>query len=1024
MKSKRSSFITRDKPRDRPIEINRARPLHVTTDSIIERRFPAASYGLDIDDIDPKALEIVLTLQDAGYKAYIVGGGVRDLLLGKHPKDFDVATNAHPEDVKNLFKNCRLIGRRFRLAHVYFKYHIIEVATFRGDHTQAEHDETGSSSEHGLILRDNVFGTMEEDAIRRDFSINALYYDPVSEEIIDFTGGLSDLQNRKLKLIGDPLKRFQEDPIRLLRAARFVGKLGLSVDESTHQALINSSQMLAHVSPARLFDEHMKFFLHGHAKEVFDALASFGLLKYLFPLVENIFSKEGEPARAMINQALLNTDLRVLEDKPINPAFLLAVFLWQPMNVLKKNYESNLHSIYEAYLRAVNDVLSKQVENLAIPKRLTQTVREIWQLQHLLERRRPRQILTLLHHKRFRAAYDFLLLRVIAGEVDSELADWWTEIQELEISKQKQWIRDLNQGPHNHKEDQPVLDQPVLNQVTLSEPRSHSSESASSASPAATSSNHSLWNQLNQLAQKHRGLILKHLFSDDSERFSKFSLQGPELFLDYSKNKVTEEIMSVLIELAHDLDLSEKIEQLFSGACVNNTEARPALHMACRALPEDGYECMDQILAEQKKMQKFITQVHSGKWRGATGEKIKNIVNLGIGGSDLGPHMITEALRDYSLGHCELYFISNIDGAALDLIFKKLNPAETLFILASKSFSTQETLQNGLTAREWIIKNLGEGSTDKHFIAITSKPKLAKEFGINPKSCFEMWDFVGGRYSLWSAIGLPIALSIGYENFLKLLSGARAMDQHFKDADFENNIPVILGLLGIFYRNILNYETHAVLPYDDRLYFLPSYLQQLDMESNGKRVNKEGQLLDLKTGPVIWGGVGTNGQHAFHQLLHQGTSVVPTDFILIKNPYHDLKNHHEILLSHGLAQMQALMRGKTEAEAMAELVSAGMDPDQARILAPHKAIPGNKPSNAIILNQLTPEALGSLIAMYEHKVFVQSVIWSINPFDQWGVELGKQLAGNLLSALTDSNKNLDDFNFDSSTRGLIDQLLR
>jgi len=988
---------------------------------LTEHRFPAANYGLDIDDIDPKALEIVLALQDAGYSAYIVGGGVRDLLLGKHPKDFDVATSAHPEEVRALFKNCRLIGRRFRLAHVYFKYHIIEVATFRGDHTQADHDETGSSSEHGLILRDNVFGTMAEDAIRRDFTINALYYDPVSEEIIDFTGGLSDLQNKILKLIGDPLKRFQEDPIRLLRAARFSGRLGLSIEKKTGEALVKSREMLAHVSPARLFDEHMKFFLHGHAKEVFDALAAFGLLSYLFPLLN---TQPNQPNQEMIQQALINTDQRVAEGKPINPAFLLAVFLWHPMQDLKKNYEANLHSSYEAYLRAVNDVLSKQVESLAVPKRLTQTVREIWQLQHLLERRRPRQVLTLLGHKRFRAAYDFFLLRDLVQEIEPGLAGWWTGIQELEISKQKQWIRDLNQDSQQvlaRQSNQPLGSVGPVDLVGQVDQINQAGMDSVLKSEQAKKPHASLWNQLSLLAQKHRGLILKHLFSEDSERFSKFSIQGPELFLDYSKNKITEEIMSVLIELAHNSGLSDQIEQLFSGACVNNTENRPALHMACRALPEDGYECMDQILSEQKKMQKFITQIHSGKWRGATGEKIKNIVNLGIGGSDLGPHMVTEALRNYSLGHCEIYFISNIDGAALDLIFKKLNPAETLFILASKSFSTQETLQNGLTARDWIIKNLGEGSTDKHFIAITSKPKLAKAFGINPKSCFEMWDFVGGRYSLWSAIGLPIALSIGYENFLKLLSGARAMDQHFKEADFENNIPVILGLLGVFYRNILNYETHAVLPYDDRLYFLPSYLQQLDMESNGKRVSKEGGLLDLKTGPVIWGGVGTNGQHAFHQLLHQGTSVIPTDFILIKTPDHDLNNHHEILLSHGLAQMQALMRGKTEAEAMAELITAGMPEEQARFLAPHKAIPGNKPSNAIVLNKLTPESLGSLIAMYEHKVFVQSVIWGVNPFDQWGVELGKQLAGNLLSAL--KTKNPEDFNFDSSTNGLIAHLV-
>jgi len=973
-----------------------------------EQRISAADYGLDIDQIDPRAIEITLTLQDAGFKAYIVGGGIRDLLSGEHPKDFDVATDAHPEDIRGLFRNCRLIGRRFRLAHIFFRQHIIEVATFRGDHTLADHDETGSSSEEGIILRDNVFGTIEEDAHRRDFSINALYYDPVSEEILDFTGGFADLQNKTLRLIGDPEKRFQEDPIRLLRAARFIGKLNLKVEPKTASAMQKARDLLIHVSPSRLFDEYGKFFLHGHAKEVFGSLESLGLLNFLFP---QIFSGKVENnllSRQMINQALINTDLRIAEGKPINPAFLLAVFLWDSMQNLQAEYQAKSHSPYDAYLRAVNEVLTKQVDCLAIPKRLTQTIREIWQLQHLLERRRPRQVWTLLHHKRFRAAYDFLLLRALIKEVPADLADWWTAIQGLNVSEQKERVRQLNQVKSSESGD--------LTRDLSGDLSGNFSENSSKKT--------SLWEQLINLAHKQKTLSLKSLFADDFDRFAKFSVEGAGVFLDFSKNRVTEEGLEFLTELAHESGLAEKIDQLFSGECINNTEHRPALHMACRADKDavfnfDGVNVMEKILAEKTKMQKLIQKIHSGKWLGASGEKITDVVNLGIGGSDLGPHMVVEALRDYWTGHLSCHFVSNIDGSALENILNKLDPAKTLFIIASKSFTTQETLQNAKTARAWIIKNLGEKSVDKHFIAISAKPKLAEKFGINPKSCFEMWDFVGGRYSLWSAIGLPIALMIGMENFENLLSGARSMDQHFKETDFGQNLPVILGLLGVWYRNVLNFETHAVLPYDDRLYLFPSYLQQLDMESNGKRVSKSGDTLHWQTGPVIWGGVGTNGQHAFHQLLHQGTSVIPSDFILIKTPNHSLKDHHQILLSHGLAQMQALMNGKTEDEACSELISQGMSPSEAQKLAPHKVIPGNKPSNAIVLKALNPESLGALIALYEHKVFVQSVIWGINPFDQWGVELGKQLAEPLLEALKQKNAS----GFDASTSGLLRKLL-
>ncbi len=1007
-----------------------------------ERRIFAGDCGLEIDQIDFRAVDIVLTLQDAGFEAYIVGGGVRDLLLGKNPKDFDIATSAHPEEIRSLFKNCRLIGRRFRLAHIFFRNHIIEVATFRGDHTQADHEGLGSTHESGLILRDNVFGTLEEDACRRDFTINALYYDPASEEILDFTGGIDDLYSRTLRLIGDPEKRFHEDPVRLLRAARFVGKLGLTVEPKTAAAMGLAKNLLQQASPSRLFDEYSKFFLHGHATEVFEALGSFGLLNFLFPHIDS--NSQDLNIQKMTHQALLNTDARIAEGKSLNPAFLLAVFLWHPMQEKQREYLAQSNAPYDAYLQATNTVLSEQVNCLAIPKRLTQTIREIWYLQHLLERRRPRQVLTLLHHKRFRAAYDFLLLRSEIGEVPVELAEWWTVFQTLTIAQQKEWIRGLNSAKkHSEKNSEKNIDfldlvgegggLPSNNDENGSQNDGKDSapteDVMADSNDSKNSKNYeSLWSQLSGLAKKHRTPAIKTLFQEDWDRFIKFSVEGAGIFLDFSKNRITDESFNLLIELAHESNLAEKIDQLFSGDWVNNTEKRPALHMACRAkglleegFPEEGFpeEVIEKVLAEKSKMREFVSRVHSGQWTGETGERITDIVNLGIGGSDLGPHMVIDALRADWTGHLKAHFVSNIDGAALEQVLNQLDPTKTLFILASKSFSTQETLQNAKTARDWLVKKLGPKATEKHFIAITSKPKLAEQFGMKASSCFEMWDFVGGRYSLWSAIGLPIALMIGMDNFEQLLSGARAMDQHFKDSDFNQNLPVILAMLGVWYRNLWNFETHAVLPYDDRLGLFPSYLQQLDMESNGKRVSQSGKTLHWQTGPVIWGGVGTNGQHAFHQLLHQGTSVIPADFILVKTPHHHLKDHHEILLSHGLAQMQALMNGKTEDEAYRELVDSGMNPSEAQTLAPHKVIIGNKPCNAIVLNKLTPEALGALIALYEHKVFVQSVIWGINPFDQWGVELGKQLAGPLLKSLHDKKSE----DFDASTNGLIRRLI-
>lgn len=943
-----------------------------------ECRYPASNFSFNIDDIDPHALDIVVKLQEAGFEAYIVGGGVRDLLLDFHPKDFDIATSAKPEQVRHLFKNCRLIGRRFRLAHVYFRYHIIEVATFRGNHSDAESTDTAHTTDDGMIIRDNVFGTMEEDAHRRDLSINALFFDPSNNEIIDYTGGMDDIQSKTIRLIGDANVRFQEDPVRILRAIRFAAKLGFSPDKECVKAIKAHHHRLAQGSPGRLFDEYTKLFLHGHSEAVFKLLLEYDLFGYLFPQANDMI-KQDDHCKSLIERSLVNTDARIESGKSINPAFLLAVFLWTSQKAKQIELQNEGLPPFDAFNKACQAVLSTQAQLMAIPKRFSHTIRDIWSMQKALERRRPKQITNLLYHKKFRAAYDFLLIRAEFKEVPTSLTHWWTSIQGLDTNAQKEMVNELAQQPK----------------------------------ASATTQQ---WQQLDKLAKKIRQSTLEELFANHPTRVPDLTLEACGISLDYSKNRIDQACLNALSKLANDTKLSSHIEAMFTGEKINSTEGRAVLHTACRNMTGnevlvDGIDIMPAIHAQLNKMTEFVDQIHSGAWTGATGEKITDIVNLGIGGSDLGPHMVTQALQPYHIKGLNCHFVSNVDGADLALTLSKCRPESTLFIIASKSFTTQETLLNASSARTWLTDALGD-VTPKHFVAITSKVDLATEFGINAENCFEMWDFVGGRYSLWSTIGLPIALAVGMSNFRQLLSGAHEMDLHFRSAPLAQNMPVIMAMIGVWYRNILKFSTHAVLPYDQSLSLLPSYLQQLDMESNGKSVDIDGHTLKHQSGPVIWGGAGTNGQHAFHQLLHQGTSVIPADFILFKKPHHNLPEHHEVLMAHCLAQTQALMQGKSREQAFDELIAAGLDEERAKQLAPHKVIPGNKPSNLLLIEQLTPQSLGSLIALYEHKVFVQSIIWDINAFDQWGVELGKQLSGPLLSAITAPNS---DLTFDAST---------
>lgn len=516
-----------------------------------------------------------------------------------------------------------------------------------------------------------------------------------------------------------------------------------------------------------------------------------------------------------------------------------------------------------------------------------------------------------------------------------------------------------------------------------------------------------VWQQLTLHYQNIRQIHMRQLFSADPERAQTFTLGGGNNFyLDFSKNRINQETLALLIQLAETCELQQAIEAMFKGDKINNTEQRPVLHTALRNQSNqpvfvDGQDVMPQIKAQLEKMQNLVDAIQGGAWRGFSGKPITDVVNIGIGGSDLGPRMVVKALTPYHTGQVRCHFVANVDGSDISETLRLLNPESTLFIVSSKSFSTQETLMNAATARQWLLDKAEDNSvTARHFVAISSRPDKAAAFGIDAHNVFEMWDWVGGRYSLWSAIGLPIALSVGMEHFRELLAGAYDMDCHFRITELQNNMPVILALLGVWYVNFFGCQTQAVLPYDEHLQLLPNYLQQADMESNGKSVKREGAPVTYATGPVIWGGVGTNGQHAFHQLLHQGTVLIPADFIIAEQASHHLPQHHAALYANCLAQSQAMLQGKTEPQAYDELLEHGLSEAEAKRLAPHKVIPGNKPSNTIVLAKLTPRALGALIAMYEHKIFVQSVIWNINAFDQWGVELGKQLGEPILKALT------------------------
>ncbi|MEN6630154.1 MAG: glucose-6-phosphate isomerase [Sulfuricella sp.] len=538
--------------------------------------------------------------------------------------------------------------------------------------------------------------------------------------------------------------------------------------------------------------------------------------------------------------------------------------------------------------------------------------------------------------------------------------------------------------------------------------------------PALTSS--PAWIALKSHQKKLNTILLRELFAADPRRFERFSLEACGILLDYSKNRITADTMKLLTTLAHQADVEGWREKMFGGDKINITEDRAVLHTALRnrssrPVMVDGQDVMPEVRQVLGKMREFTESVRSGQWTGYTGKTISDIVNIGIGGSDLGPAMACQALAPYGKAGLNTHFVSNIDGTQLAETLKRLDPERTLFIVASKTFTTQETMTNAASARAWLLRSApGESAVAQHFVAVSTNAKAVAEFGIDTNHMFGFWDWVGGRYSLWSAIGLPIAVYIGMDNFEALLQGAFEMDEHFRSAPPEANMPMILALVGLWHANFWNAHSHAVLPYDQSLARFPAYLQQLDMESNGKRVTRDGKAVDCTTGPVIWGESGTNGQHAFYQLIHQGTRLVPADFIAPIESQHPLGEHHAILLSNFFAQTEALMTGKTAKEARAELEAAGMKGAALKALLPHKVFPGNSPTNSMLFQKLDPKTLGSLIALYEHKVFVQGIVWNINSFDQWGVELGKQLAQKILPELGGKESVAS---HDSSTNGLI-----
>ncbi len=515
---------------------------------------------------------------------------------------------------------------------------------------------------------------------------------------------------------------------------------------------------------------------------------------------------------------------------------------------------------------------------------------------------------------------------------------------------------------------------------------------------------------------------MRDWFDADPQRFEKYSIAFNNILFDYSKNRITEQTMALLFELARLAEVPRWTKSMFNGDKINVTEDRAVLHVALRnrsnrPVMVDGVDVMPQINAVLAKMRHFSEEVRSGRWLGYTGKAITDVVNIGIGGSDLGPVMVTEALKPYAQAGLNVHFVSNIDGTHIVGTLKPLNPETTLFIVASKTFTTQETITNARTARRWLLDALDDKqAVARHFVALSTNTKAVAAFGIDTNNMFEFWDWVGGRYSLWSAIGLSIAVYIGMDNFEELLSGAHEMDEHFRHAPAEKNIPVIMALLGVWYNNFFESDSYAIFPYDQYMHRFPAYLQQGDMESNGKHVTRGGDSVEWATGPIIWGEPGTNGQHAFFQLVHQGNKLIPADFLAPIESHNPVDGHHAILLSNFFAQTEALMRGRTEAEARAELEAAGMQGEALKKLLPHKVFEGDRPTNSILYQKLTPRTLGSLIAMYEHKIFVQGIIWDINSFDQWGVELGKQLAQAIQPELVDDGQVSS---HDSSTNGLI-----
>jgi glucose-6-phosphate isomerase len=533
-----------------------------------------------------------------------------------------------------------------------------------------------------------------------------------------------------------------------------------------------------------------------------------------------------------------------------------------------------------------------------------------------------------------------------------------------------------------------------------------------------------------QRLEKHRdgmaNVPVRQHFADDPARFERFSIRLDDLLVDYSKQRVTAETMRLLAELARATGVEAARDRMLAGARINSTEDRAVLHVALRrtrpgAVLVDGQDVMPGVRAARAHVSRFADDVRAGRWTGATGQRITDVVNLGIGGSDLGPAMVVDALTPYGREGPRMHFVSNVDGAHLDETLRLVPPATTLFIVASKTFTTQETMANARSARAWLVAALGDAAVGRHFVAVSTNAAAVEAFGIAASNMFGFWDWVGGRYSLWSSIGLPIAIAIGSAGFDALLAGADDMDRHFETAPIAGNLPMVLGLVGIWNTNFLGAETHAVLPYDQYLRRLPAYLQQLDMESNGKGVTRDGAPVEVSTGPVVWGEPGTNGQHAFYQLLHQSPRLVSADFLAAAEPAHGLPGHHPLLLSNFFAQTEALMCGKSLEEARAELAAAGLDADAVARLAPHKVFPGSRPTTSLLYRRLDPRTLGRLLALYEHKVFVMGAVWGINSFDQWGVELGKVLAGRILPELDAAT---DATGHDASTNGLINHARR